>query len=53
MRWRMPCKHKSLDIILQLRRYLVMEESNAPQEWNSMFSNTENNFAPMETGARW
>ena len=37
-----------LDTILQLRRYLIMEESNAPQEWNSMFSNVENNFAPWK-----
>ena len=37
-----------LDIILQLRRYLVMEESNAPQEWTAMFSNVENNFAPWK-----
>ena len=28
--------------------YLVMEESNAPQEWNAMFSNIENNFAPWK-----
>ena len=27
---------------------LIMEESNAPQEWNSMFSNVENNFAPWK-----
>ena len=37
-----------LDIILQLRRSLVMEESNAPAEWNAMFSNIENNFAPWK-----
>jgi hypothetical protein len=37
-----------LDIIVQLRRYLVMEESNAPQEWNAMFGNVENNFAPWK-----
>ncbi|MCU7549166.1 (Fe-S)-binding protein [Chitinophagaceae bacterium LB-8] len=37
-----------LHIINQLKRYLVMEESNAPQEWNSMFSNVENNFAPWK-----
>ncbi len=36
------------DIILQLRRYLVMEESNSPAEWTSMFSNVENNFAPWK-----
>lgn len=43
-----PVSISPLDIILQLRRYLVMEESNAPQEWNGMFSNTENNFAPWK-----
>lgn len=43
-----PVSINPLDIILQLRRYLVMEESNAPQEWNGMFSNTENNFAPWK-----
>jgi len=43
-----PVSINPLDIILQQRRYLVMEESNAPQEWNSMFSNTENNFAPWK-----
>jgi heterodisulfide reductase subunit C len=37
-----------LHIINQMKRYLVMEESNAPQEWNSMFSNVENNFAPWK-----
>jgi len=25
-----------LDIIVQLRRHLIMEESNAPAEWNGM-----------------
>ncbi|HVZ57539.1 MAG TPA: (Fe-S)-binding protein [Chitinophagaceae bacterium] len=43
-----PVSISPLDIILQLRRYLVMEESNAPQEWNSLFSNVENNFAPWK-----
>lgn len=37
-----------LDIISQLRRYMIMEESNAPAEWNGMFSNIENNFAPWK-----
>ncbi|MBL7749101.1 MAG: (Fe-S)-binding protein, partial [Chitinophagaceae bacterium] len=41
-----PVSISPLDIILQLRRYLVMEESNTPQEWAGMFSNVENNFAP-------
>lgn len=43
-----PVSISPLDIILQLRRYLIMEESNAPQEWNGMFSNIENNFAPWK-----
>jgi len=43
-----PVSISPLDIILQLRRYLIMEESNAPQEWNSTFSNIENNFAPWK-----
>jgi hypothetical protein len=25
-----------------------MEDSNAPQEWNTMFGNIENNFAPWK-----
>lgn len=43
-----PVSISPLDIILQMRRYLIMEESNAPQEWNSTFSNIENNFAPWK-----
>lgn len=43
-----PVSISPLDIILELRRSLIMEESNAPQEWNSTFSNIENNFAPWK-----
>ncbi|QEC69659.1 (Fe-S)-binding protein [Panacibacter ginsenosidivorans] len=43
-----PVSINPLDIILQQRRYLIMEESNAPQEWNGTFSNIENNFAPWK-----
>lgn len=43
-----PVSISPLEIILELRRSLIMEESNAPQEWNSMFSNVENNFAPWK-----
>jgi hypothetical protein len=25
-----------------------MEDSNAPQEWNALFGNVENNFAPWK-----
>ncbi|HAO47071.1 MAG TPA: (Fe-S)-binding protein [Ferruginibacter sp.] len=43
-----PVSISPLDIILQLRRSLIMEDSNAPQEWNVMFGNIENNFAPWK-----
>jgi heterodisulfide reductase subunit C len=43
-----PVSISPLEIILELRRSLVMEDSNAPQEWNAMFSNVENNFAPWK-----
>ncbi|HEX5149819.1 MAG TPA: (Fe-S)-binding protein [Parafilimonas sp.] len=43
-----PVSINPLDIIVQLRRFLIMEESSAPQEWNAMFSNVENNFAPWK-----
>ncbi len=43
-----PVSISPLDIIFQLRRSLIMEESNAPAEWNLMFSNIENNFAPWK-----
>lgn len=38
--------HPSL--IVDLRRYIVMEESGAPAELNSIFSNIENNGAPWQ-----
>ncbi len=43
-----PISISPLEIITELRRSLIMEESNAPQEWNSTFSNIENNFAPWK-----
>ena len=43
-----PVSISPLDIIMQLRRYLVMEESNTSPEWAAMFSNVENNFAPWK-----
>jgi len=43
-----PVSISPLEIILELRRSLIMEESSAPPEWNSMFSNVENNFAPWK-----
>ncbi len=43
-----PVTIDPLSIIMQLRRNLVMEESNAPGEWNLMFGNIENNMAPWK-----
>jgi heterodisulfide reductase subunit C len=43
-----PVSINPLEIITELRRSLIMDESNAPQEWNGMFSNVENNFAPWK-----
>lgn len=43
-----PININPLDIILQLRRYKVMEEAQAPASWNAMFSNVENNMAPWK-----
>ena len=41
-----PINIDPLSIILDLRRYSVMEESSAPSELNNVFSNIENNGAP-------
>ena len=43
-----PVMINPLDIILQLRRYVAMEESAAPPSWNAMFQNVETNFAPWK-----
>ena len=43
-----PINIDPLDIIGQLRQYLVMEKSEAPNELNMMFSNMENNGAPWQ-----
>lgn len=43
-----PVMISPLDIIVQLRRNLVMEDSNAPAEWTGMFTNMENNGAPWQ-----
>jgi heterodisulfide reductase subunit C len=41
-----PVNINPLDIIIQLRQYVAMEESGTPAQWNSMFANIENNAAP-------
>lgn len=43
-----PVNISPLNIILELRRNMIMEESNSPQEWNNMFANIENNGAPWQ-----
>lgn len=43
-----PVTIDPLSIILQMRRYMSMEESSAPSEWNSMFSNIETSFSPWK-----
>ncbi|MFL2643226.1 MAG: (Fe-S)-binding protein [Flavobacteriales bacterium] len=41
-----PISIDPMSIILEMRRYLVMEEASAPSELNNMMSNIENNGAP-------
>jgi len=43
-----PVNIDPLSIIVDMRRYLVMEESAAPTELNIMFNNVENNGAPWQ-----
>ncbi|MBN2637632.1 MAG: 4Fe-4S dicluster domain-containing protein [Bacteroidales bacterium] len=43
-----PININQPSIILEARRYLVMEESKAPAELNTMFANIENNGAPWQ-----
>ena len=46
-----PINIDPLSIIIDMRRYLVMEESAAPTELNMMFNNVENNGAPWQFSA--
>lgn len=43
-----PVNIDPLSIIMDMRRYLVMEQSAAPMELNGMMSNIENNGAPWQ-----
>lgn len=43
-----PVNIDPLSIILQLRRYVAMEESGTPAQWNSMFQNMETSFSPWK-----
>ncbi|ANW96678.1 Fe-S oxidoreductase [Wenyingzhuangia fucanilytica] len=43
-----PVNIDPLSIIMDMRQYLVMEQSAAPQELNAMMQNVENNGAPWQ-----
>lgn len=43
-----PINLNPMEIIFQMRQYLVMEKAEAPGELNSMFTNMENNGAPWQ-----
>jgi len=46
-----PVNINPLEIITEMRRYIVMEESQAPASLNNMFGNVENNGAPWKYSA--
>lgn len=43
-----PVNIDPLSIILQIRRYVAMEESGTPAQWNTMFQNMETSFSPWK-----
>jgi ferredoxin len=43
-----PVNIDPLSIIIELRRYVAMEESGTPQQWNAMFQNIETSFSPWK-----
>ena len=46
-----PIELDPLSIIMDMRRYLVMDNLSAPSELNMMFTNVENNGAPWQFSA--
>lgn len=46
-----PVNIDHVSTILDLRRFLSMEESNVPEAWARMFTNIENNGAPWAVSA--
>jgi len=46
-----PINIDPASIILDLRRFIVMEESKAPSELNNLFTNIENNGSPWQISA--
>jgi heterodisulfide reductase subunit C len=43
-----PVSISPLSIIMELRRFQIMEQSDAPEAWTQMFNNLENNNAPWQ-----
>lgn len=52
-----PVLISPLSIIMELRRNLILEQSNSPEAWNSMFNALDNNGAPWafprDARAQW
>jgi Fe-S oxidoreductase len=46
-----PVNINPMEIIIDLRRYLIMEESKSPESITAMFNNIENNGAPWAMSA--
>ena len=46
-----PIQINPMEVIYDMRQYLVMEKSEAPSELNGMFTNLENNGAPWQFSA--
>jgi heterodisulfide reductase subunit C len=46
-----PVNINPLDIIIDLRRYLIMEESKSPESLTTMFNNIENSGSPWAMSA--
>jgi heterodisulfide reductase subunit C len=46
-----PVLINPLDIIVELRRNLILDQAKSPESWNVMFTNIENNGAPWQFSA--
>lgn len=46
-----PININPMEVLVDLRRYLIMEESKSPESITSMFNNVENNGAPWAMSA--
>lgn len=43
-----PINIDPLNIIMQMRQFVAMEEASTPPSWNSMFQNIETSFSPWK-----